>query len=189
MSKTEVKSDKTVKDYLHLYIGCDVRIARPSGLSVEKFTAARLHELHTILDKSWDLHKPILRPLSDLKNDEIIQLVKILLSKEDVHVVIDRGDQEDSDFILATYNTVYPENDFDRGRFDILTMQLTISNIRHPFSIQNNWNYTKGNSTGVSNEELHNCHEMTRYLLSRGFDLFNLIPEGLAIDKTKLSHD
>ena len=27
--------------------------------------------------------------------------------------------------------------------------------------------------------------ELTQYLLKQGFDLFNLIPEGLAIDKTK----
>lgn len=31
--------------------------------------------------------------------------------------------------------------------------------------------------------------EITRYLLSRHFDLFNWIPAGLAIDKTKLRND
>lgn len=28
------------------------------------------------------------------------------------------------------------------------------------------------------------CYEKTRWLLSKGFDLFNLIPEGLALDST-----
>lgn len=29
------------------------------------------------------------------------------------------------------------------------------------------------------------CYEKTRWLLSKGFDLFNLIPEGLALDSTQ----
>lgn len=35
-------------------------------------------------------------------------------------------------------------------------------------------------------QSILNWADRTRYLLSRGFDLFNLIPEGLAIDKTTL---
>jgi hypothetical protein len=31
------------------------------------------------------------------------------------------------------------------------------------------------------------CAEQFQYLLSKSFDLFNLIPEGLAIEKTKLN--
>ncbi len=31
------------------------------------------------------------------------------------------------------------------------------------------------------------CAELFTYLLSRGFDIFGLIPEGLAIDKTTFS--
>jgi hypothetical protein len=40
---------------------------------------------------------------------------------------------------------------------------------------ENNLHYVK---------KLEEAFELTRYLLSKGFDLFNLIPEGLAIDKT-----
>lgn len=44
----------------------------------------------------------------------------------------------------------------------------------------------KENGTAVANEPLYNQHQATIYLLSKSFDLFNLIPEGLAIDKTTL---
>jgi hypothetical protein len=36
-------------------------------------------------------------------------------------------------------------------------------------------------------ERLNTDAEITRYLLSKHFDLFNLIPERLALDKTKIT--
>ncbi len=64
-----------LKRILPLYIGCQVRIARPSGLSIETFTAARLHELQTLLTKSWDLHKPILWPLDSISDEDVTELI------------------------------------------------------------------------------------------------------------------
>lgn len=127
-----------------------------------------------------------LRQLSDMTEEEIIHLVQLLIDKKDVHVVIDRTD--DKTYVTAKYNTVYPKYDHEKKRFDKLEMCLTISDIGHPFSLQNNWDYIKGNSTGVSNEQLHNSHEMTRYLLSKGFDLFGLCESGLAINSTTLNN-
>lgn len=48
----------------------------------------------------------------------------------------------------------------------------------HALRIFNGQDYETGDFTKV-------C-QLVPYLLSKGFDLFNLIPEGLAIDKTKL---
>lgn len=176
--------EKKIQDYLHLYLGQRCKISSEDDRDgwEQDLTAEVL--LKQMDDDEYKWVQPLLRPLSDIENTELEQLVQILLRKDDVHVVIERSDE--GDFIMATYNTVYPETDFDKERYDKLQMRLTLSNIHHSFSIQNNWDYVKGNGTGISNQQLFNCHEITRYLLSKGFDLFNLIPEGLAIDATTL---
>lgn len=39
---------------------------------------------------------------------------------------------------------------------------------------------------GIKPDSVIGCFELTKYLLSKHFDLFNLIPDGLAIDKSKI---
>lgn len=123
---------KDIKDYLHLYLGCDCMMTRNSYHAV--------HQLRLSSDTPFKLTgqlsdyfsdsktmaecKPILRPLSDMTEEE--------------------------------------EKEYEATRVFVRAT---------PVHQVGNMQWTP---------------ETFRYLLKQGFDLFNLIPEGLAIDKTKL---
>jgi len=103
--------DKKIEDYLHLYLGCDVR--HNNGSIVKMNSIA----LNNMLNNKYEMqeYKPILRPLSDMTEEEKIEVRK-----------------------------------FDKVELPHF--------------------------------------ELTRYLLSKHFDLFGLIEAGLAIEKTKVNY-
>lgn len=117
---------KQLKDYIHLYLGCDFQADNSSG-SINSYTIYHINAY-------WEMYqnfKLLLRPLSSMTEDE-----------KDGLRHADR---------LATSQNILPE---------IRASRLT------------NYHFTQKSA------------EITRYLLSRGFDLYDLIPAGLAIDKT-----
>lgn len=121
---------KDIKDYLHLYLGCEVSVTNLDG----RYTRLITHEFFSTFYNEddgafYNDPKPILRPLSDITDDEI----------DDV------------------WNLEEPEH--------VLVMAYEKNNVVRKVAL---------------------CSERTRYLLSRGFDLFGLIEAGLAIDKTTL---
>ena len=62
---------KELKDYLHLYLGCEVKFPKsqsPKTNGVVKCDAECIHDLHEYGE--WEYCKPILRPLSDMTQDE-----------------------------------------------------------------------------------------------------------------------
>lgn len=114
---------KEIKDYIHLYLGCEVMVESDNSDSYKDVIEAIVVEESVNLKKTSDYYfegyndfeiKLLLRPLSDMTDEE--------------------------------------------------------ADITH----------------GILND--YHTHEATRFLLSKHFDLFNLIPEGLAIDKTKHSN-
>lgn len=113
---------KEIKDYLHLYLWCMLKTE--FGQSV-----LYADNIYRAKNLNW---KPILRPLSDITEEEEFEMTEI------TGLFIGSG------FIKAI----------------------------------------KENSKYVI--DVRNSFEVTRYLLSKHFDLFNLIEEGLAIDKTKI---
>ena len=90
--------------------------------------------------------KPILRPLSDMQEDE--QIVVGLIS---------RG----IELSEATYSD------------KIFAKEFAVS-----------WAIRKGSRPVMS---VADCVKLTTYLLKQGFDLFGLIENGIAIDKTKIT--
>ncbi len=173
---------KELKDYLHLYLGCEcllehkVRVTlngfennHPVVLNKKDWQSARVNQM--------DLIKPILRPLSDMTDNEIDELASVLLGKE-THC-FHKWRSEDGDCIIADWKKEKP---FDK-EFDTLTMGMLISG---DFSIKHKWDYSNKKGTATTNEPLWNSHLITKYLLSKHFDLFGLIDAGLAIDKSKL---
>jgi hypothetical protein len=136
---------KELKDYLHLYLGCECRLDNKEKGKLIGFDS-RLHDSEVEMvcftiwmdkendwtvyndDANFDRIKPILRPLSDMTEDELKCLRSERGHLKGVH-------RDDLKFII----------------------------------IMNKWS-----------------PEDFIFLLSKHFDLFGLIPAGLAIDKTTL---
>ena len=123
----------------------------------------------------------ILRPLSAMTDKEVLQVVSIALNKEIDFLKVEWTPKRD--YVTVNYNTWLPQNDYDKERWERCELNIAIADV---FTIYNHENYIKGNGTGVGNKPLYRQHEITRFLLSNGFDLFGLIEERLAIDKTKM---
>ncbi len=123
---------KNIKDYLHLYLGCQVLCPKQIGwIHSQKTATLTLYFWYHNNDKKLT---PILRPLSDIKEDERMEIMDIL-------------------------GLVYSE-------YIILALKdKTIYKI-----------------------DLKNSFELTRFLLLKGFDLFGLIDDGLALDATKIKN-
>ncbi len=144
---------KKIEDYLHHYFGCEILIEKSSYnlvhehsiLSGEKYKLTP-KLFYLIQDGAMQYTKPILRPLSDMTEKEIIDLFilravhhKIEIVREDIKRVSIQG----HGFIQIEFKDL--ESDYQN--IDVL----------------------------YPNQFL--------YLLKQGFDLFNLIPDGLAIDR------
>lgn len=149
-------------DYLHLYLGRDVR----AGV---KYTAKLAIEsgedeigLKRVLHQP-DVFKLLLRPLSDMTEEELREAMTIC------------------------YRSVYSsEPSFDSVEMILDESGGGLKAIEHP-----KWEYgltvTLDGVMFSTNGQFLNIpvFDVTRYLLSKGFDLFGLIDAGLAIDKTK----
>lgn len=147
---------KDIKDYLHLYLGCEVEVRKKDrdkkwlrgfiseisrGSNHGDWVEVNFKEIVTVLNQEWeerssnfhnyfigyDEIKPILRPLSDMTEEEKKWL-----------------------------------NEHEKLKDEFIGLSTEVY-----FLIE--WQAEK-----------------IRYLLCKGFDLFNLIPEGLALDKTRL---
>lgn len=128
---------KDIKDYLHLYLGCDTLdkdnnrsylvAAYDDGVSFVRYANEAV-----CISFNRDTHKLILRPLSDMRDEEAIFVKRVLRDNHGID----------------TIKTV----------------------------LQNGWHL------GHISANASQMFEITRYLLSKGFDLFGLIDAGLGID-------
>lgn len=169
--KNYTSSVKDIKDYLHLYIGCEVMREHSETRSDKFFEHAKLvgvsaSEIEngkwvSVLDVGLDhFHewyveetKPLLRPLSDMTNDEAFDFLNVSpFYRNDCNVIVDKIFE--NSFIGIAYRVQYHR----KGRY---------------------WNKLQSLSERLSPEHF-------QFILSCGFDLFNLIEAGLAIDKTTL---
>lgn len=125
---------KDIKDYLHLYLGCDCdRSGRLERIDYSFLVwCENNHRLKDV--------KPILRALSDMTEEEIQTLYGIYNSGK-----------ECKPHLLKTWYSNF------------------------------NWHYADASQHRVRFDAIP-------FLLSRGFDLFNLIPDGLAINKSSLKN-
>lgn len=167
---------KELKDYLHLYLGCDLWIEEPGetafkskfeGIDATGRPIAKEYE-HQILWKFNEI-KPILRPLSDMTDVEIIKVAKI------------------ADCLpIGWYdnNGYWEINRTDHPNIGIEVCCNGKYAIRVTFKKPALY-FVDYEKSGVF--YLPETIEIFRYLLSKHFDLFGLIDAGLAIDKTTLS--
>lgn len=140
---------KKIETYLHLYLGCKgmVEILSPDGYTWEKPIKTNLkpYTLYEIQRGVYRNFKPILRPLSDMTEEEAKELLTIQYWRPGQSPIYERH----SDICIDFY-----------------------------FYYDGKKNYTQLDWDSLNSQSF-------RYLLKQGFDVFNLIGENLAIDKTK----
>jgi hypothetical protein len=136
---------KEIKDYLHLYLGCEVETYWDWDNKLSP------HLLMKISEDGFKKVKPILRPLSSMTEEEAIELAK-----------------------LSEHEPDFNDVKIERTKFnDIVVTWQGANESRESF-----------NATG----DLFYCAEQFQWLLSKHFDLFELIHYGLAIEK-ECDHD
>lgn len=180
-----MKTDKRIEDYLHLYLGCEV-IGKPyAGLPFTEKQHFTVRGVLTGVSKGcvtchfvdingvkWDQEtrlvfqdvQPILRPLNSMTEEERAALWSVVFNG--------------AHWRKFTGSTRWiPEQSLSSDPRWVLMQGVERLAIEM-------------NGTVWADSDLHsykhNQHEVTRWLLSKGFDLFSLIPSGLAIDKTTL---
>ncbi len=135
---------KDIKNYLHLYYGAQIFYPETSEYSIFSWT----HFL-SMEQPDYNIHwKLVLRNLSDMTEEEAIELVK--LTEWEPHFRDVKAERNKFNDWIVSWNGM-PES-------------------REVF-----------NATG----EQFYCSEQLLWLLSKNFDFFDLIGEGLAIDKTQ----
>jgi hypothetical protein len=141
---------KDIRSYLHLYVGCECE-ASQEGV---KFTYNIKITPELLCDYDWI--KPILRPLSDMTEDEAVEFIH--LKHRSILCNIDRTE---------VTKIIFGES----------------KNIIHfTYFKKRGCGAEGGGQTYYVNQS---DPEQFMFLLSKGFDLFDLIPAGLAIDRTK----
>jgi hypothetical protein len=171
---------KKIEDYLHLYLGCDVNVTgegKYNGVyTLEKIITCGFGVIITkppmkvSFKMQHDKHKLILRPLSDMTEEElriVLNFMETHFSKDSkLYSRIRERVEFTSKEIWAQWYCIK-----ENGEKDI------VANLSHDIdglSIFGGNNY-------------YRCYLKTiPFLISKGFDLFGLIESGLAIDKTTL---
>lgn len=147
--------EKNIKDYLHLYLGCECL-----GNDGKPYTLKPSH-----FPSNWkegiNGHKPILRPLSDMTEEEFSECVLLHFGIENRDVVfgtINKIERYSEPKMLTNFGTALPYRCSKDG-IHVMTGTLSTNSLNP---------------------------QQFKYMLSKHFDLFGLIPDGLAIDKTTL---
>lgn len=154
---------KNIKEYLHLYLGCEVMgilldeprkgyltgIHGEYGAEIQFFNEDGVNVSEEPEYNEYQQVKPILRPLSDMTEEEAFWLCDYFGGYGDLP-----GQRK-----YETYQSA-----FDK---------MVVS-----------WGTTMREKWIPADCEVWKP-EQTKYLLSKSFDLFDFIKEGLAIDKTK----
>lgn len=167
--------EKQLKDYLHLYLGCDVKCGI---ITIAKLTADLTDNEHISL---WSVlanpnYKLILRPLSGMTEDEFIEAIN-LTAPDSVEI---KPDAEDYDLELF-YN--------DGGNMvdEDVAIGANVSCICYEGQIV----FRKDGSIHCFDEDgkrenIYNMPKVYMYLLSKSFDLFGLINANLVMGKEKI---
>ncbi len=178
---------KELKDYLHLYLGCDV--IDTDGNRKLKFhcmvDGKPFVKIDTITtEEFFTPMKLLLRPLSDITEEEGIHIARLAL-----HDYINMkwfmnalrfGKFADTDKIPFQFEKEKYDDDDELG--ECWKAHMNIPDTEIGITIWEDFNVQVHDDDIF---EVSNQVEITHYLLQRGFDIFLLIPAGLALDKTK----
>lgn len=174
-----MSKDKNIKDYLHLYLGCEVqtniKIAqgehKPFKLAKAKLVDVDINGAYLIglileNDTDMEIYQPnevklILRPLSDMTEEEFTEVVMIHwgISRDIIEQKISRIERTKEVKQNTKFGTSIPYVAFDKEGKHYMTATFSDKSC---------------------------TPEQFQYLLSKHFDLFRLIESKLAIDKTTL---
>lgn len=192
---------KELKNYIHLYLGADVQVRKVNDKDREfntgricEVTRKSNHgdwimvwfdDVITVTNDTFnelksnahtyfighDEIKLILRPLSEITEDEAIEIAKIMYGQPDSI----KWRMENKGDYFNVYRKHYGRSfTIDKASGDIDRYEKT--------DIVNE----AGDRSEVSElETTLNHHIITAYMLSRGFDLFGLCDSGLAVSKTE----
>jgi len=188
-----MKYKKNIKDYLHFYPKVPIIIIENSVTS-EGETIATSHYLEgidwdfnkVIAERTmwdWDNIKPILRPLKDFNEEDFAVIAKTLLESE--NILIDIIDQN---LWAAIRNEDMDEEEKDMTNSERI-FYAESCDCDNVISISKNGEMDL--SWGVSDEGrfsvgIKNQSVFFKMLLDMHFDVFNLIKDNIAVDKTTL---
>lgn len=161
--------DKKIEDYLHLYFGCEVFDSfKLDGKEYSQTIKLSVSNFQWVCDCIvGGRHRLILRPLSDMTEEEVLELCKTA-----------------SPVIFGDYR--FAKWEVERSPHEICHWTVTNKNSIDYFNISSTDGdvdiYAKDGQPDPTN--IDNNYRF--WYLKKGFDLFGLIDAGLAIDKTKL---
>lgn len=187
---------KNVLDYMHLYKDCDIQCTDKkfiNGSIIGKLRGMQ-YDRPLVEFKGSDGYediavcKLILRPLSSMTESEMFELAKLVLN------------EDGSDFFIKGKGFGYTHESLS-GKQEIHESVLCIeihSFISHPkindyvltnliqidsddFEIING--RFEDNARQLVDDIPYNQHYITKWMLEKGFDIFRLIPAGLATSK------
>lgn len=176
--------NKKYIQYLHHYIG--TQIIYDKNRNIENTPSPYFPFYWTNIDYVInglynDKFKIGLRPITDIKDDEVDKIASIILGREVNNLLVERVPLENSNdafFLTAYWKREELSNETE------LEMGIHISNIGEPFRIDHVWKYIRKNGVECTREPLYNSHEITRFLLNEEFDVFGLIDNEDVLDKT-----
>jgi hypothetical protein len=174
------------------YMGCEVKDTRQNRIgNVNSINKTRVwyEYMNNNVVKSpiqnfafYGEIKPILTPLSEITDEDAVEVAKIMLKKEDnwIPVRIERNE--------AYIEVVTKEEP------DILDEEATITMLVR-FWIQDNkiawvWEYQRDNKVGIDDRRVPNIQHIIDYLRKKKYDcgylhISSLIKAGLAVKSTK----
>ncbi len=173
---------KPITDYLHLYLGT-VCVKHEATFNYQKsehrtLTAGFLNEIENYPQFAHSV-KLVLRPVSKMTDDELKKCALILLHipKKTNNFIFEIHRHSNSvggacyspHFLSGQYFSIWNETDKNPGHCEVGWYQTEREIKEHP----------KMNRSWVVGAQ----HELTVYLLKQGIDIFNLIKQGLAIEK------
>ena len=182
--------EKKIEDYLHFYLGCQCK----ENVGGRIFYLNTVHENRgvrptpelRIKDVSRRMYieefKLILRPLPSITHDEADYFAWLCMDSE-IHLDADcriSQDEIQTDLIRNDGGTLL-DDDIE------IYIAVSVRCFQGAVVIKKDGSITVYDEDKDSYNPVDNIAQKVVYLLSRGFDLFGLIPAGLAIDSTTLN--
>lgn len=181
--------EKKIEDYLHLYLGCKVEYDGRIGIIYTYYHPAGRYNENMVwvcsLEEDGnpemscavgaDKVKPILRPLSDMTEEEMIQLLQILFAGVDDKIADDELQIE----MFYWDNSTMVDGDIQVG------CNVSCRCFEGQLCVRECGSIMLMDEEGVC-QRLQNVPAAINYMRSKTFDCDGLIESGLAIDKTTL---
>ena len=180
---------REIKDYLHLYLGCECEFNPPhqkigTGLleQIDVNGICVIADIGITRTIKIQFLRPILKPIAALDDLDCIKIAEIIYGRPDS--VKWRVEKRFSSNAKLSFFNVYRRHysksftiDVPTGEIECYEKEIATTAIPEPLN----------DNEKVTEKDIYNRqHEVTRFFLSHGYDIFGLIEDGIAIDKTKL---